>query len=52
MLAGIKQLDESFLFDGKEGAGMEDRISSSERKEDFHVDLPWSLFLEEFIRCF
>lgn len=29
----------------------EDRISSSEQKKDFHVDLPRSLFLE-FIRCF
>lgn len=39
-----------YLTEGREQK-WEDRVSL-ERKEDFNVDLPWSLFLEEFIRCF
>lgn len=35
-----------YLMEGREQE-WEDRVSSSEQKEDFHVD-----FLEEFIRCF
>lgn len=30
----------------------ENRIFSSEPNDDFHVDLPQPLFLEEFVRCF
>lgn len=40
-----------YLMEGREQE-WEDRVSSSKRKEDFHVNRPPSLFFEEFIRCF